>query len=75
MTGQLIVRVPPPGALARDVTGLASRRVSRVPARAGTLQGRAALAVPGTPGTSATAAVMMAAGPASAWIRICEAIM
>jgi len=65
---------PAAGALARDVTGLATSRVSRVPARAVTLRGRAALAVPGTPGTSPGAAVTMAAGPTSAWIRICEAM-
>jgi hypothetical protein len=39
-----------------------------------TSQGPATLAVSEAPGTSPSAAVTMAAGPASAWIMMCEAI-
>ena len=61
------------GGLAGDVTSLASSPVSRVPARAVTSLDPAALAVPGTPGTSRRA-VAMAARPASSWITMYEAI-
>jgi hypothetical protein len=53
---------------------MTSSPVSRMPVRAMTSQGRATLAVSETPGTSRSAAVTMAAGLASAWIGMCEAI-
>jgi hypothetical protein len=73
-TGQLTVRVTPPAASAREVTGLAGSPVSRVPARAMTSQALATLAVSETPSRSRSAVVTMAVGLASAWIRMCEAI-
>ncbi len=68
------VRITPPEALARDAPGLARPAVSRVPAGAIASQGPATLAVSAAPGTCPGAAVTMAAGPAPAWIRMCEAI-
>jgi hypothetical protein len=59
---------------ARDAPGLARPPVPRLPAGAMTSPGPATLAVPAAPGTSPGAAVTMAAGPAPAWIRMCEAI-
>src|SRR5512142_976599 len=73
-TGQPPARVPPPGARAREVTSLASWPVSRVPAQMMTSQGPATPAVSQTPGTSRTAAVTTAAGPAWACTGMCEAI-
>ena len=65
-------RIMPPGTLARDAPSLARPAASRVPARAMTSQGTAAPAA--VPGTSPGAEVTRAAGPAPAWIRMCEAI-
>jgi hypothetical protein len=68
------VRITPPEALARDAPSLARSAASRVPAGAMTSPGPATLAVSAVPGTPRAAAVTMAAGPAPAWIRMCEAI-
>ena len=65
---------PGTGDRAREVTIPASSPVFRVPARAVTSQRPAALAAPQTPGRSPSAAVMTAAVPAAAWIRMSEAI-
>ena len=73
-TGQPTVRVTPPEASAREVTDLAGSPVSRLAAHAMTSQGLATLAVSETPSRSRSAAVTIAAGLASAWIRMYEAI-